>query len=332
MLVGVSVLIPMNLKTPLSPSKEVHPLVQNKTLQLAAWKVSGDPIKQWDYQSVKNLLLGSWKRGASYAYNSAWQKWHSWCLKREVDPFSGPLAFVLDFLAWMHFKGYEYRTIHVHRSAISSVLPYIDGLPIGQLPLVKQLLRGILQKNPPFPRYQYTWDIDIVLKYLLKLPANKDLDLKTLGKKLAILLALASRKRVSEISRLDSRFMATTNDSIVFHLPGLSKTQKGCSSRTIKYCKFGTKKICVVACILEYEKRTSTVRPCTTSEPDPLLRVTKKTFKGLSSQTVANWITCIMSEAGLDVMAFKAHSYRMASTSKAALLGVNIQEILDMGD
>jgi hypothetical protein len=39
-----------------------------------------------------------------------------------------------------------------------------------------------------------------------------------------------------------------------------------------------------------------------------------------------------MSEAGLDVMAFKAHSYRMASTSKAALLGVNIQEILDMGD
>jgi hypothetical protein len=65
---------------------------------------------------------------------------HSWCLEREVDPFSAPLAFVLDFLAWMHFKGYEYRTINVHRSAISSVLPYIDGLPIGQLPFVKQLL------------------------------------------------------------------------------------------------------------------------------------------------------------------------------------------------
>ena len=39
-----------------------------------------------------------------------------------------------------------------------------------------------------------------------------------------------------------------------------------------------------------------------------------------------------MSEAGLDVMPFKAHACRMASTSKAVLLGVNIQEILDMGD
>jgi hypothetical protein len=90
------------------------------------------------------------------------------------------------------------------------------------------------------------------LKSLLKLPANNILDLKILGKNLAILLALASRKRVSEICRLDRKFMATTNDSIVFYLPGLSKTQKGCSSRTVK---FGTKKICVVACILEYEKK-----------------------------------------------------------------------------
>ena len=77
------------------------------------------------------------------------EEWHSWCLEREVDPFSAPLAFVLDFLAWMHFNGYEYRTINVHRPAVSSVLPYIDGLPFGQLPLVKQLLRGIIQKNHP---------------------------------------------------------------------------------------------------------------------------------------------------------------------------------------
>jgi hypothetical protein len=116
MSVDVPVLIPMNLKTLLSPIREVHPLLQNKTLQLAVWKVSGDPIKQWDFQSVTNLLLGSWKRGTSNAYNSDWKKWHCWCLEREIDPFSAHLAFVLDFLAWMHFKGYDYRTINVHVS------------------------------------------------------------------------------------------------------------------------------------------------------------------------------------------------------------------------
>jgi hypothetical protein len=57
------------------------------------------------------------------------------------------------------------------------------------------------------------------------------------------------------------------------------------------------------------KKKTSTVRHCKKSEPDPLLRATKKTFNGLSSERVANWIKHIMSEAGLDVMAFKAHSY-----------------------
>ena len=59
-------------------------------------------------ESVRNLLLGSWKKGTSSAYNSAWKKWHGWCLERETDPFSAPLAVVLDFLAWMHLKGYEY--------------------------------------------------------------------------------------------------------------------------------------------------------------------------------------------------------------------------------
>jgi hypothetical protein len=47
----------------------------------------------------------------------------------------------------MFSEGYQYRTINVHRSEISSVLPYIDGLPVGQFPLVKQLFRGILQKK-----------------------------------------------------------------------------------------------------------------------------------------------------------------------------------------
>ena len=62
MSVDVPILIPMNMKTLLSPSREVHPLLQNKTPQLAAWKVSGDPIKQWDFQSqLKTFSLGHGK-------------------------------------------------------------------------------------------------------------------------------------------------------------------------------------------------------------------------------------------------------------------------------
>jgi len=47
-----------------------------------------------------------------------------------------------------------------------------------------------------------------------------------LGEKLAILLALAAPKRVSEISRLDRRFMSKGNKYIKFALPGLLRHKK----------------------------------------------------------------------------------------------------------
>ena len=140
-------------------------------------------------EETKELLLGSWKSGTRSSYDSAWNKWSSWCSSREIDPFSAPLAAILDFLTWMYKEGYQYRTLNVHRSAISSVLPYIDGVPIGQLPIVKQLMKGVLQNNPPLPKYQFSWDLDIVLKYLSALPINKKLDFSVLGKTLSILLA-----------------------------------------------------------------------------------------------------------------------------------------------
>jgi hypothetical protein len=70
------------------------------------------------------------------------------------------VAAVLDFLAWMYKEGYQYRTLNVHRSAISSVLPHFDGVTVVQLPIVKQLRKGVLQKNPPLSKYQFSWDLD----------------------------------------------------------------------------------------------------------------------------------------------------------------------------
>lgn len=84
---------------------------------------------------------------------------------------------MLDFLAWMFFQGYKYRTINVHRSAISSVLPQVNGVSVGQVPIVKQLFRGILIKYPPRPNYGFSWDINVVLKHLLDLPNDNELSL-----------------------------------------------------------------------------------------------------------------------------------------------------------
>ena len=69
--------------------------------------------------------------------------------------------------------------------------------------------------------------------------------------------------------------MLQRNNSVKFTLPGLSKTDG--QNRSVHYNKFQKKKLCVVSCLLEYEKkRTSHMRPDYLSEPDPLLRTVKK--------------------------------------------------------
>ena len=80
---------------------------------------------------------------------------------------------------------------------------HIEGVPIGQHPLVSRLLKGVYNIHPPQPRYSYTWDVDVVIKYLQSLGKNNALHLKTLTQKLALLMALVGANRVSELQVLD---------------------------------------------------------------------------------------------------------------------------------
>lgn len=68
-------------------------------------------------EEAEDLIYNSWGKGTKASYNSAWKKWGSWCDRREVDPFSAPVAQVLEFLTFLFYEGFQYRTINVHRSA-----------------------------------------------------------------------------------------------------------------------------------------------------------------------------------------------------------------------
>ena len=81
--------------------------------------------------------------------------------------------------------------------------------PIGHHPLVSRLLKGIIiyyNSRPPQPRYQSTWDVDVVVKFIASLGENDQLSLKHLNWKLAVLTALIEASRTSELQALDLRF------------------------------------------------------------------------------------------------------------------------------
>lgn len=47
---------------------------------------------------VSDLMLAGWSKGTNSTYQSSWNKWNSWCVTRELDPFSTDVQFFLDFL------------------------------------------------------------------------------------------------------------------------------------------------------------------------------------------------------------------------------------------
>lgn len=72
-------------------------------------------------------------------------------------------------------------------------------IPLVRIPMVIQILRGCYNWNPPNPRYNSFGDHDIIRNFFYSLGPDSGLELLTLLKKLAMLLALATFSRVSEL-------------------------------------------------------------------------------------------------------------------------------------
>ena len=54
----------------------------------------------------------------------------------------------------------------------------IDDVCVGVHPLVSRLMKGIFNLRPAVPKYFKTWDVSVVLKYLINLSPVPLLSLK----------------------------------------------------------------------------------------------------------------------------------------------------------
>ena len=76
-----------------------------------------------------------------------------------------------------------------------------------------------------------------------------------------------------------------------------------------------------------YEQKTSSFRkPSSTSESNQLLRSLIGKHGPVSSSTIARWLKAGLQSAGVDVTRFQAHSVRAATTSKAFLSGLTMED------
>ena len=127
----------------------------------------------------------------------------------------------LDFLAEHFEEGLQCRTINLIRLAVSITHDSIEGVHVGQHPLVSRLMKGVYNSCPPQPKYSRTWDVEIVLRYL------RSNDRANLSQKLTLLFALVEQVEAQNCRhQLDRMFRAYRPKGVMFQLPTLTKRGK----------------------------------------------------------------------------------------------------------
>nr|XP_022306049.1 uncharacterized protein LOC111112656 [Crassostrea virginica] len=281
-------------------------------------------------REAATLHSQAWRPGTRAAYKSAWGKWVGWCSVKSFDPIHSPLEPVVEFLTALYNDKKQYRTINTYRSAISKNHALVEGHRVGQHPLIVTHMRAIFNMRTPQPRYQESWNVDILLGFIENLGANKDLCLKTLSCKLVALLALTSAGRASELNQLNVKSMSDLGDCISFKLSRPTKTCKpGNPLHSVVFNAFESISLCVVECIRSYLEKTSKFRDTADNiDRSWLLLSYVKPHHPVTTSSIARWLKTIMAEAGINTNLFKAHSTRSASVSKAYFAGVSVSDIL----
>ena len=315
-----SIIFSSRSSSPPVPRREAHP----HRLETLRDRWSGGGLSP----AAVELLLAGTRKTTHAAYQSAWSAWHCWCLQRDLDPLSGSLNPILEYLTELHESGKSYSLLNIHRSMLSSMIDQPGFVPVGQLPAVKQLLKGAYNRNPPKPKYSHTWDVNIVLEYIALLGMNEELGLHLLSRKLAMLLALSTLLRVSELNSIVFSSIEFSNFGVSFHLGRTQKAQHSGALRVIRLPKLNDPILCPVHCLGIYRALTEAVR--TPECKDSLFISLIQPYRQVTVSTVSHWIKSILSESGIDP-AFSAHSTRGAAASHAISKGVPVDSILKAG-
>ena len=278
---------------------------------------------------VVSILLGGTRDSTNAAYASAWKHWLDWCRGGSKDPLSNDLVQFIEFLAHLFKSGKSYSTINICRSSLSSTLDPIDGSNIGKHPIVNRFMRAIYNQNPPRPRYSSTWNVDTVLKLIQTWGPNECLNAKFLVKKMAILLALSTFMRTSELASIDKHSVTFHETGVSFTLTKLRKSQQTGPVQDFQLKKLPDPLLCPVSCLGFYVYSTDVLR---TDENSAHLFISpSKPYINVSPTTISRWIKNVLKQAGIGSQ-FSAHSTRGAASSKAAANGLSILSILKKGN
>lgn len=284
---------------------------------------------------AQDIILDSWRSGTAKQYSAKTRLWCSWCSKRGVDPIQAPLGKILQFLTYLvQERGLAHSSVNGYRSAISACHTFVDNKPVGQHPWICKFLKGVFNRRPPSLRLFPAWDVQEVIKVLSRGPytPSHKASLLCLLKKLAVLLALTSGRRVSDIFRLsiDQGKMELRSDGVEFQPIGLGKADRPSHhSVTIFIPSYPiNKEICPLDVLKVYLKRTESLR----SNHSWLFIKSVPDYSRASKDTIRRWIVDVIAQANQPGNTSRAGHSRKTASSYAEAAGVSMERILQAAD
>ena len=95
------------------------------------------------------------------------RRWFSFCSENGLQPRNADISSGAEFLTQYSRKSScKYSSVNTACSALSSILPVVNGFSFGEEPLVKRLLRGMFKERSTSPCYTFTYDVKYVLDYV----------------------------------------------------------------------------------------------------------------------------------------------------------------------
>ena len=280
--------------------------------------------KGYDRATI-DLILKAWRPSTKKNYSTYLRKWATFCVQRGINPLFPTLPQACRFLRILSDGGLGYAALNTARSALATILPDFDNRSFGTHPLVCWLVKGGYEKNPPRPRYTQFWNVNKIFDLFKVWGPKKNLSLKQLSLKVAVLTLLVSSQRGQTIVNLSLDGMELEKDKVVFKMKTLLKHNRlGDPLDTLILRAFQeVKRLCVVRTITEYILRTEDHRVSS-----QLLLSFVSPFGAISRDTLSRWTLKVMKEAGVDTQKYRGHSTRGASASAACRLGVPLNLIL----
>ncbi|XP_023316861.1 uncharacterized protein LOC111694154 [Trichogramma pretiosum] len=193
---------------------------------------------------------------------------------------------------------------------------------IGENTDISRFMKGVYRLKPVKPKYDYTWDVSIVLDFLelLDVQTIENLTIKTI-----LLLALSTAQRAQTLSLIKISNIVISNRGLEIKIPDRIKTSKvGNNQPLLQLPKLIEKPdLCVYSTILLYIDKTKNLR----GDIDNLFISLNKPYRAITAETVSRWIKRGLFMSGIDTTIFTGHSTRHAASSKALQKGIDIDTI-----